>query len=352
MDILHPEHAQTKGRVIDPSFIYITNTVNKNLTRVRDRLWQSAKFVPHEHLLVKLLFGLGLTRSLSVDELSYLCTDRMYHLANSLNLTAATNYGKAHFNVTLRGDAEIILLTNEDYAPAPWQQLQPIKFLYHGHTNLNFQLGTNVPSDVPAYITINMAMLAYQYIEWSKWVRMNNVAEDVYQYLFKYALYNSIESYMDISLFNRHYFKLTGTPIPPDEVYREIPLPNLDNIIQRSNQQINQALMAGHRAIAQILRYTPCFFQSDALALTHKPKIVPTRQCTWVTDYFRLPYLHYGLLVGDIAGYRLDSGRLSTLQRELQALDNTRSLERLPKQISSHIIAQHFDPIMVLLSNG
>lgn len=352
MDVLQPDMAQNKGKVIDPTFIYIQNTVNKNLLRVRDRVWASAKFVPHDHLLAKILLSLGLNRSMVFDEVFYEMSDRMYQLSNALGITSATNYGHGHQDVLLTGDLEILLFTAERFDPkTPWQALRPIRFLYHEHTNINYQLGAPDSTDAVAYITINLPMLAWQYLEWAKWRQANAVDENTYEFIRKYPMFNSLYSYLDISLFNRHYYRMTGTPILDDEVYREIPLANIDHLLQKSNLFIIDTLLKQHRTIAQCLYFTPAFFCENSLALTEKPTVVKTRQSQWVLDYFRLPYIHYGLITSSETGYSIDSGVLSTLKREMTAIANTQSIQRLPKQHSLHIIGKHFTPLLELLSN-
>ena len=352
MDVLQPDMAQFKGKVIDPTFIYIKSVVNKNLIRVRDRMWASAKFVPHEHLLAKILLSLGLRKSMLLDELQYEMSDRMYQLSNALGITSATNYGHGHREVLLQGDLEIILFNAEPFkATTQWQELQPIRFLYHEHTNLNYQLGVPGSEDQVAYLTINLPMLAYQYLEWAKWVAANGVQENTYEFIRKYPMFNSLYSYLDISLFNRHYYRLSGTPIIDDQPYREIPLASVEHLLQKSNLYVLDVLMKQHRTVAQSLYYTPEFTADNSLALTTKPRVVKTRQSQWVLDYFRLPYIHYGILIAGASGYQLDSGVLSTLRRELVAIANIQSIQRLPRQSSLHIMGKHFNPLLELLSN-
>ena len=351
MDVLQPDMTQTKGKVIDPTFIYIKGLVNKNLLRVRDRVWSSAKFVPHEHLLAKILLSLGLNRHMLFDEVFYEMSDRMYQLSNALGITSATNYGRGHTEVLLQGDLEILLFTAERFNPkTPWQDLRPIQFLYHEHTNLNYQLGVPDGGDAVAYITINLPMLAWQYLEWARWRQVNHVDENTYEFIKKYPMFNSLYSYLDISLFNRHYYRLTGVAIPDDPIYREIPLANVEHLLQKSNLYILDTILKQHRTVAQCLYYTPGFFLDNSLQLTIKPQVVKTRQSQWVLEYFRLPYIHYGLLASGESGYTIDSGVLSTLKRELTAIANTQSIQRLPKQHSLHIIGKHFTPLVELLS--
>ena len=353
MDVLQPDMAQTKGKVIDPTFIYIKSAVNKNLLRVRDRVWSSAKFVPHEHLLAKILLSLGLRNGMLFDELRYEMTDRMYQLSNTLGITSATNYGHGHQDVLLQGDLEIILFTAEPFTPSKdWQNLQPIKFLYHEHTNLNCQLGVPDSGDAVAYLTINLPMLAYQYLEWAKWAALNGVTETTYSFIRKYPMFNSLYSYIDISLFNRHYYRLSGTPIPDDLPYREIPLVSVEHLLQKSNLYILDLLLKQHRTVAQSLYFTPTVWSEHSLALTIKPRVVKTRQSQWVLDYFRLPYIHYGILVSGESGHQLDTGVLSTLRRELTAIANIQSIQRLPGQSSQHIIGKHFTPLLELLQSS
>ena len=349
MEILEADLAQSKGKGVNPTYIYIRSIVKNNILRVRERVWNSTRFVPHQHLLVKLLQGIGLHRKMTLDELRYYVTDRMYSLANALGLTSSTSYGTTHTGVLFKNTQEVIIVTNEAFEPGERESLTPIRVLYHEETNLNYQFGNIDPNDGLAYISINVPMLAYQYIQWSEWVTAHNGDENIYNFVYKYPMFNALYSYMDISFFNRFFYPLVGRGIDPETPYRETSLSDIAHLMSNVMQTYRTMINGGHRSISHVLYYTPLLFADSVIDLTTPPKLVKTRQVQWALDYYRLPYILYGILSSRASGYRVDSGKLTTLKRELMALSYTNSLNRLPKQTGLHIIERYFNPLILLL---
>ena len=349
MEILEADLAQSKGKGVNPTYIYIRSIVKNNILRVRERVWNSTRFVPHQHLLVKLLQDIGLNRRMSVDELRYYVTDRMYSLANSLGLTSSTSFGRVHTGVVFKNTQEIVIVNNEPFDITEWESLEPIRILYHEETNLNYQMGNMDTPEHLAYISINVPMLAYQYIQWSEWVSSHNGEENIYNFVYKYPLFNALKSYMDISFFNRFYYPMVGRGIDPEVPYRETSLSDISHLMGNVMQSYRTMINGGHRSVSHVLYYTPMLFADSVIDLTVTPRVVKTRQIQWALDYYRLPYILYGVLSSRNSGYRVDSGKLATLKRELMALSYTNSLNRLPKQTGLHIIERYFNPLLTLL---
>lgn len=349
MEILEADLAQSKGKGANPTYIYIRSAVKNNMLRVRERVWNSTRFVSHQHILVKLLQGIGLHRRMELDELRYYVADRMYSLANAMGLTSATSFGTVHTGVVFKNTQEVLIVNNEPFEPTEWESLEPIRVLYHEETNLNYQFGNIDSADNLAFISINVPMLAYQYTQWSDWVSSHNGDENIYNFVYKYPLFNALKSYMDISFFNRFFYPLIGRGIDPETPYRETSLTDINHLMGNVIQAYRLMINGGHRSISHVLYYTPLLFADSVIDLTETPRVVKTSQIQWALDYYRLPYILYGILSSRSSGYRVDSGKLSTLKRELMALSYTNSLNRLPKQTGLHIIERFFNPLMSLL---
>ena len=344
--LLNAALAERRGRVIDPTFIYIRDLVNKNMDRVLTRNYASSKFVRPEHLLIKLLFGLGINRTMSYEELLYSTTDRMYSIANSMGLTAATSVGKSHSKVTLDAGEEFVLLYSEDFEPTDnWNKLQPVKFLYHNQTNINCRVGGENDEDAFAIIAVNVPMLAYQYVRWVQYVKNNKLSENVYQFMAKYPLMNAVYSYMDISLFNLYYYRLVGEIIPDEHKHPELSLTDVHSPLTKSNLNILNKITIASHTVTDVLWNTPLFFSDTALQLLKDVPTANTRQCRWLLFCYKLPYIRYGLVASASSGAPLDSGKISSLKRELDNLKNTSVLSQLPTQSSLHIIGNILDPL-------
>lgn len=350
--LLNRPLAVQRGRSIDPSFKYIRDTVNKNLFRRRARVIASSDFVKPNHFLVRILQSLGLNRRMSLDELHYAMTERMYQLSNAMNVTSGTNYGTTHKNVLLDGAQEVIVFHNTEFEPGPWEHLAPVKFLYHCETNLDTCLGGNKSTDTIAVIAINVPMLAYQYIMWAKAVRRSESSENTLNFVAKYAMFNAIQSYMNISYFNRIYRQLAGLPEIKYAPFREFPLANVDGKIADNVGYVINRMGSGARAISQYLYQIQLPFADSAFELTTEPDLVKTRQCQWAMDIFQLPFIHLGLLAAKLTDSSIDSGKLSTWVRHHEQMKDTRVLEKLPTQFSTYIYRTFEENIYQLIEEA
>lgn len=350
LDYFNENFARAKGRVIDPSFISIHDSVIKNHPRIRERYINSSHHVSPDHILIKILSGLGLTKNMNMDTLDYHVKDIARGLANSLRVTSHSSYGTTFSGQFLNSGSESIMFVYEPYDKVRWTELTPVEFLYHSNTNTNFQVGTPDDDSAFAFIKINVPMLAYQFLEWHKWRAAGDVQENTYNFLAKYPIFNSLKSYMDISLFNRHYYRIIGTPIPDDPKVHEYPTPNISDRLDKSNLKTINMLMGKGTTMGGALYNTPSFYKYSALDLANMPRTITTRQLEWLLITAKLPYLHYGLSIAYQTGDDLNQGVLSNLTRELKAFINTRTLDKLPKHLSVWII-EYLEKMIVLTSS-
>lgn len=349
LQLLNDLLARKRGRAGNPASIYMRELVRNNMSRVSKRYKDSSKFVRPEHLVVKIINALGIGRTMSPEDAVYAAEDRMYSIANALGLTAATSFGKPQAHVTLDLGVESVLLYSEDFVRKDWRTLEPVTFLYHNQTNLNYQVGGERDPNAFAMVAINIGMLAYQFVQWSIHNRATGDAENVYIYIAKHVIFNSIYTYMDISMFNRYLFAITGTPVPEDKPYREISVAELEPATNKVIDKTISMLTSAQFTVSDGLMNTPLLFKESALDLTTMPETAYTAQCRWFLNVAVLPYIRYGVMAAVARGDAIDSGKLSTLKRELVAMENTQIFSRLSPQLSSHIMSDIYTPLMQML---
>lgn len=348
LDYFNEDFAKAKGRVIDSSFISIQRTVIKNHNNIRERFVSSAHSVPSTHLIIKLLHGLGLSGDIDMTMFDYHVRNRARRLATSLNITSPSSYGTCFNNQFLNGGSEQVIFSYEPYTRSSWTELSPITFIHHTNTNVNYQLGTPSDDGEFAFVKINVPMLAYQYIQWVKWRKQGDVQENIYNFVAKYPMFNSLKSYMDISLFNRHYYRIIGKEILIDPKVDEFPIPQIEDRLDKSNLTVVSSLLGSGFTIGGALFNTPSFFNDSALDLTNPISTITTRQIEWFLIVCRLPYIHYGLQVAYQSGEVLDQSNLSSLARELRAFINSRTLSHVPKHMKVHIIDTYLEDLLLL----
>ena len=351
LDYFNEDFAKAKGRVIDSSFISIQRTVIKNHNNIRERYVSSAHSVPSTHLIIKLLYGLGLSGDVDMTMFDYHIRNRARRLATALNITSPSSYGTCFTNQFLNGGSEQVIFTYEPYTRAAWTELSPITFIHHTNTNVNYQLGTPSDDGEFAFVKINVPMLAFQYMQWVKWRKQGDIQENIYNFVAKYPMFNSLKSYMDISLFNRHYYRIIGKEVPADPKVDEFPIPQIEDRLDKSNLTIVSNLLGSGFTIGGALYNTPSFFNDSALDLTTPISTITTRQIEWFLIACRLPYIHYGLQVAYQSGEVLDQSNLSSLARELRAFINSRTLSHVPKHMKVHIIDTYLEDLLLLCSS-
>jgi len=348
LDYFNADFATAKGRVINSSFISIASTVIKNHKIIRERYVSSSRSVPPTNLVYKLLSGLVLNKEMLSGNFDYIIRDRARRLATSLDVTSPSSYGTVFTDTFLNGGNEAIMFTYEKYDKEKWEDMSPITFAYHTSTNVNYQLGTSNDDTAFAFVVINVPMLAYQYLQWANWRSLNGVEENIYNFIKKYPLFNSLKSYMDISLFNRHYYRVVGNTIPEDDRVNEYPIPDIENRLNKTTVDTVNSLFGKSTTIGSALYATRLFFKDSALDLIEPIPTIYTQQVSWFLLACKMPFLHYGLSVGYSSGVSLDSKVLSTMQRELRAFINSRTLSHVPKHMKVHIIDNYLENLLIL----
>lgn len=349
LQLLNDMLARSRARAGNPASIYIRELVRNNMSRVSKRNADSSKFVRPEHLVVKIINALCIGRAMGPEDAVYVAEDRMYSIANALGLTAATSFGKPQTHVTLDLGTEAVLLYSQDFERKDWRELEPLTFLYHNQTNLNFMVGGERDPNAFAMVAINIGMLAYQFTQWATQNRARDGVENPYNYIAKHVIFNSIYTYMDIAMFNRYLFEITGQFIPECKSFRELPVADLNPPTEKVIAKTISMLTGMQCTVGDALVNSPLLFKESAMDLTTVPDTAYTPQCRWFVNVAMLPYIRYGLIASLARGDSIESGKLSTLKRELVAMENTQIFSRLPPQLSSHIMGSIYTPLMQML---
>lgn len=328
--------AAKRGGSFDPNFKLIRDTVNKNLSVVNTLRVSSAYALPPDHLLLKILDSMSVSTGSTDSELYYKMRDRVYSISNALKLVSPTTYGDAQYDVMMDGCSESIFLHASEFPSKPWDQLRPIEFVYHEETNLNGLIGNSKRTDTMAYISINLYMLAKQYLGWLQYRIQRGSTDSVRSFLFKYPITNAIYSYMDISLFNRLLFKLYEWETVPDAAYAQRNLLAVNPLVGRYVTRTLDVNSKQLNSVGQILFNTELIFKPNALGLVYSIDTMLTRQCKWFFDLTKLPILLYANRLSSFLNPAYNAGLLSVWRRELKNSVDDSVWSRLPAA-ASHI---------------
>lgn len=348
LDIYNPTLTYAKGRTLDSSYTIIRTTLENNLNLVSNHIHNNNYSLPSDHLIPKLLTLCNVNPSRMNLDIKFITAGKLGSIASSLRLGSSNSSPMPIKNTLIAGGDELCILVDEDFnEDTPWWLLEPIEFLYHSYTNINFMLG-NGKEGIGIY-KINLSMLAVQY---AGWLRANLDDGNIYNFSIKYPILNSIVSYTDISIFNRFDHILNDIKIPNEPNYSKVRLATIDDKLDRYIKQRIDYMTKQHFTMGGVLYNTPVVFKDSALELTDRLDVYSSVNTDAFELIYKLPYLRYVLSIYKQSGKLLDSSRLSSLTYELNALRNMGILDKLPKQLSLHIISNYLDPVMQLMNSA
>lgn len=328
--------AANRGGSFDPNFKLIRDAVNKNVLVINTLRKNSAEAIPPDHLLLKILDSMSVSSGSSDSELYYKMRDRVYSISNALKLVSPTNFGAPQYGVMMSGCSEAIFLHASEFEPEPWAALKPIEFVYHEETNLNGLFDNSKRTDTMAYISINLYMLAKQYLGWLKWRNESGSSDSTRSFLFKYPMTNAIYSYLDISLFNRLLSTLMGWDVYKDATYTQRNLLDVNPMVSRYVTRTIDVNVKQLHTIGQVLYNTEMIYKRDATGLIPKIDTMLTRQCKWFFELTKLPLIIYANELSKPLNPKYNDGLLSVWRRELKNSVDDSVWSRLPAA-ASHI---------------
>jgi len=284
-DMMTPIH----GRLIDVSM--------RNLSRAQEYFRRSNYFMQNQHVLTRLIKMIPLPNKsltqLSADDVQKYyddIRDKEYRLGNSLGLVTSTSYGRIYKSQFYPNEVmEILISTTVTYKEAlltPWQDLEPVQVHRHPYDTTNFGLldrrqilgGKGV-----AIISINIPLLALQFLKFQQHIALNNVTPvpTYAMFLAAYPLQNMVKTHNDIAMINRTikaYRGIKGHDMQPRQAFWLHPDQELaDSIIGRMVPEIKRT----PRYFESILMQLPTVYRSGYNAI-RLPIDMDMRQNRWV----------------------------------------------------------------------
>ncbi len=335
---------KAKGIQRDPSFIYIDSVVIKNKSLVFNYINSNDFAVRPDHILAKILQSLSINTNATDDVIYSNVKSRTDSLASSMRLTCPSYVGAPLTGQFVNGCTEYIWASKREFdLNTPWVDLEPIKFIYHTNTNVNFRLGYSNPDEnSDAFIEINIPMLAIQYANWRRDCARRGLSSNIVNFIVKYPFKNALLSYTDISQFNRHYYRIVGKPIRTEEKFGPILINNVEHLLDKSNLNIISYITNGAKTITQTLHYVPLFFHNSIIDIINIPE-QSTREVNWFLDVAQMPYIDFALAANTTSDGGLDKKLLSNMERDLYALNSSRVIQRLPVAYRNSIQTNYID---------
>jgi hypothetical protein len=264
------------------------------------------------------------------EMLLYTIRDKLPTIATSYQLTYHNNYGRLHDGAIIPGTKEAIILTANPTGPV-------INILYHNHYNLNWEIGNPTFKDGIAFIELNLFALAREYYRWQF---IASESENIFNFLYKKALYPMLPKYMDIAMYNRHCYQSDGVVLPPDPKVTEYRIPMIEDRIQRHIDNVERINASRRLNVASFLEQIPLFFHESALELVPKYPSFYTNQSKWIYTIAKLPYIYNGLnYVAKSKNHAMNRRWIGNLNRFVKTFRGANTLTHLPKSDQSSLYA-------------
>lgn len=353
-DLNNIQQAVAVGRSIDPSFINTRRLVKNNRVRIENRVQSTDRSVDPSNIIVTILSILNLSPDMNYEEVEWRAIRSLARISNSLGLNSYTHYGKPTTGNIIAGQDELIALVAKAVEPnMGYHRYSPIKFLYHGYTNLDWRIGDRNIIDDINIVELNLVALAWQYVKYLKSLRGDTRKLSLRIYVYRYVIYRALPSYFNISLYNRHIKFNDGVDYPDDRSNSELQTPHLDQPVNKHIALMNNYFKKGDMLPAELLGNIRFMYDDvnarypNAIELINfTADATDTLQRKWLYTVIRMKY------VGDVLrfGHRSADAFKPRLKRELAVLRQTRAVEKMPKHLSLHINRLILEPLDIMVN--
>ena len=336
------EKGGNEGTPIIPDWNYLRSGLQGNLETVTSYYRLYAGKVDGSHFLIKLIYGVGVTRSLPLDRFYANATAKTQGIAMANKMTCSVNNGNIFDGVFYgKGVKEIIIGHDDafDYedAAANWQDLQPIKVLKHPKSDLalNIPDGTTTSNEKgTAVIAINIPMLALQYREW-KYIedmraeRAGDSPKGITHFIFNYPLTNMMSSHLDVCIFNRIYNLLNGIPFGESRVKHPFYMTDFTKRLNDIQMRQLDILRGSMKKFNTLLRSIPLVSVPTLADLAALPEVAPTRQVIWALTLSRLSMLSFLFKVTKLRPREINSSEVNHILWNLSLYKTEKALQRI-----------------------
>ena len=336
-DIPDLQQSIIKGMQRDPSIISILRTVKNNRKRIEQRVLSTDRRIGSNHILVRLLGALQLNRNMTYEEVEWLCRRNLSRVSNSVGATCPNNYGKPFVGEFMPKQDEIIsIVARPINSDINWRKCSPVRYLYHPHTNIDWEINTAEAYGL-AFIEINIVELAWSYISALRYYAAREESHNLYVWIYRYAVYSAMPSYFNISVFNRHYFFVSGKQIKKDVTNRIYAVPDITSQLDKHVETVSGYLRAGSPLPATCLNHVMLLMPDNKLDYFTGIVLPVSTEYNWQQRWvYELVNMHFMLFALE---YYNDSMAkfIPRIRRELIAFKQLRIIPKMPSHLQVHI---------------
>ena len=217
------------GGLTFPEYRRIRDGLRLSIERIKHYRRMNPRYLPGNHLLIRLLESIP--SSNKMDDVTYnsKIADNALLWTQTFKLTSALSKGQVWRPGPFLGKqvTEVIIANIDTWdveeGMANWEELKPIRYLYHPMCTLKLPVADSQFASTEAgvaVITINVPMLACQYKAWRRvYGEVDESPRTIGQFLQAYPLPNMLDSQIDIAVLNRLIGRFFKT-VPNGEPFR------------------------------------------------------------------------------------------------------------------------------------
>lgn len=321
------QSGQQHGVIRVASWPTTQDTLARGLATFIHYYRNQATSVPSQHLLVKILQSMPVSRDLSTQAYYDAVNNHTTPLSMAMGLTSSFHKGKI-FNQLFYGEnsSEVIIDDshpfNPEFADRNWQKLAPLKVVRHDRSQLALAALTGDTQKSPeiAVVSLNLPLLFLQYRAFMNAEKARYGSQDslksIMQFVAMYPLPNLQTSHLDFVVFNRALNLLEDKP--NERFQSRTPFFQTD-YSQRVDGALTELLTrfrSTRLRFEAILRSLPAVSLDSQFDVMRVPHITPTRQVTWALVLSRLNVLRFLFRLNESSDAQENQQEMNRILRE------------------------------------
>lgn len=346
--LIHEKPLNFGGDVTFPEFRRIRDGIRQTVQKIKEYRRANPRWLVGGHVLHRLVNSLPISTAMDLERFNYNIGAQALLFTQSLQMTSAMSRGKLWQPGAFLGASsqEILIATSDDWdldqAESNWQDLAPIRYLWHPMSSLTYPLTDGIyKSKTPgvSVIAINIPMLAVQYRQW----RMSqNIAEDspqnIGQFLQMYAIPNMLDSYVDIALFNRLLNIYNRAPNVREDYKHTFFITDWEGEVDRVMERLLYYGQNRHWLFDTTIKNIPTVFANTMHDVLRLPEMAYTVQMQWAVLMARIDWVEWLVNYNHDTDNQVNRSYLNYLDRHFKYLDGNRSLaNNLPRDLYERI---------------
>lgn len=310
---------------------YVKRHAAANVKTYVDYYQSSSVYSPSQNILVDILYGLGVSLSLPVEEYAQLVKAKALTLTAGLGMVNAMARGrptKPFFYGRRFDDCdEIVVATDSSFdvkdAYENWRSVQAVTVLSHGITSLELPAPFEAPIAADhsiVVIAVNVPMLAVQYKAFRDSQSGDADTSGIQSFLARFVGPNMIYSHLEQCWINRVLAKARNMSVR-DKQYVRPPF-TLMNVSSHFDSVLGQTVdnlkRLGRPSLSNFYRNVPALFANNALSALQLPSVVPTYNVDWVLSCSRVKHVVAPLILLGDAASKASSDDLMQIVRSIR----------------------------------